>query len=129
MSIEKVKNIALMIRSAFEKISDKENQSKNLRGYCGRASVQIYLECKKVGLSKGLLLCSNDSHAFIVYKGVIVDVTATQFDDTINKVYTDRLSNGRYWFHRIIAIHNDINKCRFTAVHEVKHDSKFVSKK
>lgn len=72
-------NAALRARRKTEKIQ-RHNRSlfdKDLTGLCGVASVILWKELKKDKITAQII--ANDEHAFVMYKGHILDVTATQF--------------------------------------------------
>lgn len=85
MSFEEVKKIAGKVREIFEQIEADESGDKynrycmtDLGGYCGRASIQVYLACKRAKI-RGIELWDTGRHTFNIYEGKIVDITATQF--------------------------------------------------
>jgi hypothetical protein len=103
-NLEKVKKIAKKVRAAFEEIEEKEYGSKytDLGGYCGRASVQLYLACRRAGITIGLH--EGYGHMFNTYNGRIIDITATQFG--INKkVYVKKIDKSLEDYHTTEAIH------------------------
>lgn len=107
MSLPQVKAIAKEVRKSFEKIEKEERglygtEPAGLGGYCGRASIQLYLACKRAGL-KDIELWDGEGHTFNVYRGKIVDITATQFGRR-RKVYVcefkdceDKSLDYEYW--------------------------------
>lgn len=104
--LKKVKKIAKKIRAAFEEIEKKEyGRPSDLGGYCGRASIQLYLACRREGIRIGLH--EGCGHMFNTYDGRIIDVTATQFG--INrKVYVKKIpkdENGLEDYHMTEATH------------------------
>lgn len=97
MSLKEVKAIAKEVRKVFERIEGDEGGyygnpgPGSLGGYCGRASIQLYLACKRAGLN-GIELWDGDGHTFNAYNGKIVDITATQFGQP-RKVYTCKFAD------------------------------------
>jgi len=95
MSLREVKSIARKIRKAFEEIEKKEGSygdvPGDLGGYCGRASVQLYLACRRKGIK--VVMAEGEGHMFNVYNGRIIDVTATQFG-VPEKIFVRKLSYG-----------------------------------
>jgi hypothetical protein len=69
--MELVSSIAQDIRSKAEKLYDDCSE------LCGFASYEIFCAMQKAGLQP--IFASNRQHAFIMWEGYIVDVTATQF--------------------------------------------------
>jgi hypothetical protein len=101
-NFSKVVNIAKKIRETFENIEIEicENKSYtcepklDLGGYCGRASVQMFLACKRAGISGVELWDVDDGyHTFNMYGDRIIDITATQFDENRPAVYTPLARN------------------------------------
>jgi len=78
-NLKKVKRIAKDIRKAFEEIDKKYtgHTGGDLGGHCGRASVQLYLACRRVGIKIGIN--KGEGHMFNTYRDRIIDITATQF--------------------------------------------------
>ena len=86
--LKKIKKIAGQVREAFEEIEKEEgncswSKTDALSGYCGRASTQLYLACRRAGIKIRMVEASG--HMFNTYENHIVDVTATQFNDGIYK--------------------------------------------
>jgi hypothetical protein len=75
--VTEIKKLAGQVRKAFEKIAEKEQMGTDLCGLCARASVQLFLEARRKGIFIGLI--AGKGHVYNVYKGHIVDITATQF--------------------------------------------------
>lgn len=65
------------IRTAFENLAKRAGMSSHLGGYCRRASVQLLLIGRELG--KEIQIAASDHHCFNIYKGYIIDITATQF--------------------------------------------------
>lgn len=95
MSYKQVLSIACKVRKAFEEIEQIEGYDgdNNLGGYCGRASIQLYLACKRVGL-KDIKLWDGIGHSFNSYGNKLIDITATQFGKR-KKVFTCLFNNRR----------------------------------
>ncbi|MGW8177497.1 MAG: hypothetical protein ACWGQW_01705 [bacterium] len=77
--MERLKKVAEQVRKAYEEIAATENRNKNLCGYCCRASSQLLLAAQRHGID-GVEIVVGSGHVYNLYKGQIVDVTATQFD-------------------------------------------------
>lgn len=92
MGISEVKTIAMVVRKVFEKIEREEFPNylfDDLAGYCGRASVQMFLACRRAEIEGVELWDVNDGyHTFNIYGDRIIDITATQFDRSRTRVYT-----------------------------------------
>lgn len=77
--MDEIRDVAELVREAFERIALQENFSSDLQGLCGRAAVQVWLEADSRGIP--LDLVAGEGHAFCrTLDGQIVDVTATQFN-------------------------------------------------
>lgn len=83
---QKIMEVAYVIRRVFEEIEKEEYKPYNLGGYCSRASEQLHAACERLGL-KGVELWCGYGHAYNVYDGKIIDITATQFNSKRPKVY------------------------------------------
>jgi len=106
MSLRKITSIARRIRKAFEEIESKEGEYNDgdLGGYCGRASVQLYLACKRQGIK--IQIAEGVGHIFNVYNGRIVDITATQFGYCEKVFIKDLYHRGLDDCHRPIRYHH-----------------------
>ena len=76
-NLEKVIELASKIRIAFEDLAKRSNRKSNLTGYCIRASIQLHLAAKDLGISVSMV--PSDFHVYNVYGDKIIDITATQF--------------------------------------------------
>ena len=76
-----VLNIASNVRCWAE--ARASNDCENLRGWCARASAELFKQLKKAGIPAEIhaWTCgvSDAAHVFIVVEDHVVDVTATQF--------------------------------------------------
>jgi len=65
----------------------------DLCGLCAVASKELFTRLKANGFKDVLIAC-NDCHCFVIYKGRVLDVTATQFRKPA--IYISRNISG-YW--------------------------------
>lgn len=73
----KLYNAARRARRWAEKNRQSYYCTDDMCGLCGVAAVKLWEELRKDGI-KAQIAC-HDYHAFVLYRGYIVDVTATQF--------------------------------------------------
>lgn len=74
----KLFGIAKKARAKCERVNNKHDLFPDtLDGMCGIASAYLFKELKKHKLNP--TLAENSSHCFILCKGYIVDITASQF--------------------------------------------------
>lgn len=87
-AIEKRKclNAARRARRAVERYRDEYNRANkdlqicaDLEGLCAIASVKLFNELQKEGIKATIV--EGDCHAFVMYKGYVIDVTAEQFGE------------------------------------------------
>jgi len=76
-NLEKVITLAKNIRIAYEHLAIRSNKKTNLAGYCSRASVQLHLIAKELGINVAIV--PSYFHVYNVYDNKIIDITATQF--------------------------------------------------
>lgn len=75
-TLERIRDIMIVVRKAFE---HSYPYSPTLMGFCGRASIQLFYECRREWID--LELVEGSYHAFCMYRGYILDITATQFNN------------------------------------------------
>ena len=133
--LQKVKHIARGVRKAFEEIEKGDRgpfrvRNEMLAGYCGRASTQLYLACRRAGIRVGLK--EGRGHMFNTYKGRIIDVTATQFGER-NKVVVRKIPESKHnlpEYHRQIGSHRSAKSGVqvYGAIEDIRKDGKIVRK-
>jgi hypothetical protein len=79
-----IRNIAKRVRRRAERYADQKGFTDDLAGLCAHASTVLRDELKKVGIRARL--AGNMYHAFLTYKGYVIDVTATQFDSYLKDI-------------------------------------------
>lgn len=109
-NLKKIRKIARLVRKAFEVIAKTQGYHDNLGGLCGRAATQLFLECRRQGIS--IRLAATDGHAFCVYCGYIIDVTATQFTHENfwwPKIVIQPIPEGfRPWYHNPRVVYRSV---------------------
>ena len=118
-NLKRIHEIAKRVRRAFEVIATRDGKPRNLQGLCGRAAVQLFLECKREGIHIRIAN-ARGYHAFCVYAGHIIDVTATQFHKLgvpWPKVLIKPISKVPYSYHDILAKYRSV----FSAVKDTSY--------
>jgi len=99
--LKKVEEIAKKVR---EKVVKKYRRKfgNDLCGCCAIASGLLHTELLKNSITSKIAMVnlkSGGSHCFVIYKGYIVDVTASQFQQDDICIFNDRKHrNGNDWF-------------------------------
>lgn len=76
-TVKKAKKIALDVRKWAEQYAKRHHYDSDLCGLCAISSARLSYKLEKAGIPHKI--AHNDSHAFVVCNGYIIDVTATQF--------------------------------------------------
>ena len=75
---DKLHKIAKSARAKCERVNNKHDLFPDtLDGMCGIASAYLFKELKRYKLNP--TLAENNNHCFILCKGYIIDITASQF--------------------------------------------------
>lgn len=89
MKTVEVKKIALSVRSWVENHYTPDDFYIDLCGACALASFTLtralQLQGEEADFVEGYY--SGECHCWVVWKGRIVDITATQFDESLPKIY------------------------------------------
>lgn len=97
--MKEIEKIAKRVRKWGEEYQWVHGFPHTLAGLCCSCSFLIFREIK--GLPKTLsnkgMLCWNDEHAFVVYDGILVDVTATQFHRKPIVIQPPPIKTPSYW--------------------------------
>lgn len=102
----KIKEIAKKIRKAFEEIEESETYNKgDLGGYCARASIQLYLACRREGIR--ISMVEGIGHMYNKYNGKIIDITATQFGER-SKVLIREYKKEPPEYHKYLRKHPSV---------------------
>lgn len=98
--MEKAIRIAKQVREEAERIAEVERFPSDLSGLCARATVVLHKRLTAIGYKPKIGVYHGpygQRHAFIILKrGVILDVTATQFDKP-EPVAIGKPRSFRYW--------------------------------
>jgi len=116
--VKSLLTIAEKTRAAFEEIALYEGQPPQfLSGYCYRAASQLLMVAQEFGFD--LKMASSCYHVFNIFdqgnKRLIVDITATQFDNIQDKVFVCDVDfaqdNLKHWkFHQEGGIFNGVEE-------------------
>lgn len=107
MSADRIRDCAARVRAALESLTPEElpiGLKSFPRGACGDACLILGAALRDGGLGNFRYVCGlthkdggNESHAWLVGEGLIVDITADQFEDGMPAVYVETGSN---WHER-----------------------------
>jgi hypothetical protein len=98
--------------------------SKTLGGMCARASAKLYRVLSRRGIQCTISvveMMGGTAHAFVEVGDYIVDVTATQFDEALDKVIvlerTSEKLNRPFWYggHRVQRFTNYRDFARYVS--------------
>jgi hypothetical protein len=91
---DEVTKVAAEIRKWVETtFKTRANFLPSLEGYCAIASYHLWKALKDKGIQSIFVVNAWDTHAFLVYSGYIIDITATQFSDEYPKVMVKKLAS------------------------------------
>lgn len=117
LDLKRIKVIASNTREWAEKYA-AENYNENsgrhfqqdLNGMCAIASAELYKRLTRAKIPA--VICENKKHCFVMCRGYVVDVTATQFSNQLSgsiKVFVRKHSQVKHhFFYKINASHTSI---------------------
>lgn len=77
--LQKVRAIGRETRAWAERVAKRTGEyPRDLCGMCAIAAGRLHKELRKAGFES--VLAANSGHCFVLVKGYVVDVTATQFE-------------------------------------------------
>jgi hypothetical protein len=106
---DQIRSVAEVIRKSFEEIDRAGGGSfRNLGGYCGRASAQLWLECMKRGIN-GVKIAEGSGHAYCIFTEDngsvrVADVTATQFAGDYPPIFIENFT----YAHQKSSVHHGL---------------------
>jgi hypothetical protein len=108
----KINTAAMYGRSWIEKNLDKQNFSRGYCGACAWAATYVLCRLHQEGVSAHVAISKipGGQHAFVVTDNYIVDVTATQFADSVTYypevvVYPRRKRHEYFWRDVMARLH------------------------
>jgi hypothetical protein len=113
----KVFPVAQKVRQWTQKQADRKHYyAHSLMGWCAIASAQLFRELKRAGIDSTIHLHEGDGpcHCFVVVDDHVVDVTATQFDEFVDKeiVILPKSKAEKYDFYTTCETFNYPNDLR-----------------
>lgn len=82
--LQRITAIARRVRTWAERLQARLcTWNDSLEGMCGICAYEIFKRARRVGIHCRVVI--SDDHAFVIYCGQIIDVTATQFSDCREK--------------------------------------------
>ena len=100
-NLQRIRAIAHRVRKWAEKLQEQRGErgmwDENLGCMCGICAYEIFKRARRAGMRCRIAMSCH--HAFVIYHGRVVDVTATQFGNRYPKVVVRRLkgSNDSIW--------------------------------
>lgn len=117
--LEKIKDIAIKVRKAFEEIEKKDYGYRfldydgndyyiknNLGGYCGRAAIQLFLACRRKNID--IEIEEGVGHSYNKLGDYIIDITATQFGK-YPKVHIRKYKSRKPEYYQKVRTHLSTN--------------------
>ncbi len=101
-SMSIVKDLATCTRNWAEDTRDRVHAPSDLMGMCAIASAHLHRVLKDVGVKT--TIAANDGHVFLLLRGCVLDVTATQFDGHDDRPYPRVF----YRRHKLIQLENHL---------------------
>lgn len=103
--------VAQKVREWTQKQADRKSYyAHSLMGWCAIASAQLFRELKKAGVDSTIHLYDGEDgcHCFIVVDNHVIDVTATQFDEFVDKqiVILPKSKAEKYYFYKTTETFN-----------------------
>ncbi|QDB99781.1 hypothetical protein [Mesorhizobium sp. 8] len=129
MSVDQIRQCATSVRSALEQLSPGERSiglQQFPKGACGDASMLLAAALHDKGLGKFCYVCgltrkdgSGESHAWLSGEGLIIDITADQFNDGMPPVFVEAESDWHGGWEDIVENSADYREWHGQGLYEL----------